>query len=879
MTRDVAPEERLEADFARGFLRVVGIATLAAVALVFVADAALGNLRGPTQAIARAAFVCAGLVALSTARLDRAHAGWVGFIGLGFAGLTWNLVFNGGAGAPAAVFYLLIVAFAGRMLGRRWALAYGLACTGALFALALAEQQGALPESLFTTNPLRRALTQALGLAMLGVFAWAVARHEHARRKALRDALAQARRTEDTLAVSEARFREIFDNATEAIWLVAVRADGRLEYEATNRRHAELTGLDPARIAGCTPHEAHPGPNADYVLRRWRECLEAGRTLRYEESLALRGGTRIWQTSLAPVRDAQGRVQRIVGIAHDVTERKHAEEAERAARRLVELVIDAIPMMIFAKDTQSQYLFVNRHMAGVFGTTKSAMVGVHTSRLPGALETEPSRLKSLEDDARVFRERRTLVQPEQRLHRADGTTMLVHSTKIPLLDDAGGLVGLLGINRDIAEEKRAEAALRASEQRFAALFHNSLVPQAVSDPAHLSIEDVNGAFVRLTGFERERLVGRKAAQVGFYWGAQDLEKISAVIARGGTPEPVEVRLRHAGGEPRTALVNAITIETAAGPRIAWSLVDVTAERDAQAQVREVNESLERTVAWRTEELRRANAELTGALQNLKDSQAALLQSEKLAALGRLVAGVAHELNTPIGNSLLSASTLAEHVEAFAGATAQASLRRSALQAFVAQAREAAGILGRNLEKAAQLISSFKQFAADQASSQRRSFALREVVDEVLLAHRPMLRKSPIQVNGDVPEGLRLDSYPGPLGQVLGNLITNAVLHAYEGRGEGTVTVLARADGPAHVEIAVVDEGRGIPEADLHRIFDPFFTTRLGRGGTGLGLGICHSIVTETLGGTIQAQSRPGEGSTFRVRIPVQAPDSAKLEAA
>jgi len=248
-------------------------------------------------------------------------------------------------------------------------------------------------------------------------------------------------------------------------------------------------------------------------------------------------------------------------------------------------------------------------------------------------------------------------------------------------------------------------------------------------------------------------------------------------------------------------------------------------------------------------------------------------------VGGRVGGIAHELNPPIGNSLLSASTLADRTRSFVAEAAAPTLRRSALAAYVADASEATGIQLRNLEKAAQLISSFKQVAADQASSQRREFALKEIVEEVLLAHRPMLKRSPIRIATDVPASIRLDSLPGPLGQVLGNLITNALLHGYEGTERGTITISARLASPDEVEIAVIDQGRGIAEADLQRIFDPFFTTRLGRGGTGLGLGICHAIVTEALGGSIRALSRPGEGASFLVRIPLRAPDAAAQQAA
>jgi signal transduction histidine kinase len=237
--------------------------------------------------------------------------------------------------------------------------------------------------------------------------------------------------------------------------------------------------------------------------------------------------------------------------------------------------------------------------------------------------------------------------------------------------------------------------------------------------------------------------------------------------------------------------------------------------------------------------------------------------------------VAHELNTPIGNGLLAASALAERTDDFAGEVAVGNISRAAFTEFLQDAGEAAKILQRNLEKAGELIRSFKQVAVDQASSQRRAFALKEIVDEVLLAHRPMLRGGRVEVQTEIPGDLWLDSYPGPLGQVLGNLITNAVLHGHEDNDQGVVTIAAGRRTPEQVEITVRDQGRGISEEDLRRIFDPFFTTRMGRGGTGLGLGICQNIVAEMLGGSINVESRVGRGTTVVVLIPLTAPAPAR----
>lgn len=279
---------------------------------------------------------------------------------------------------------------------------------------------------------------------------------------------------------------------------------------------------------------------------------------------------------------------------------------------------------------------------------------------------------------------------------------------------------------------------------------------------------------------------------------------------------------------------------------------------------------------RTQALEQANADLQGTLDRLGAARNELLRTEKLAALGRLVAGVAHELNTPLGNSVMAVSTLRDELRGFRQAMDQG-LRRSALESLLASVDEATAIAERNLQRAAALLIGFKQVAADQASEQRRRFQMHEVVAEILLTLKPSLGRSAIRVVTEVPEGLVLDSYPGALGQVLTNLVTNAVTHAFEARDQGQLLITARADGDSHVCLTVSDDGRGIAPEMLQRIFDPFVTTRMGRGGTGLGLHIAHNAATQILGGALQVDSVPGQGTRFTLLLPRQAPRQPQPE--
>ena len=254
-----------------------------------------------------------------------------------------------------------------------------------------------------------------------------------------------------------------------------------------------------------------------------------------------------------------------------------------------------------------------------------------------------------------------------------------------------------------------------------------------------------------------------------------------------------------------------------------------------------------------------------AYRRLQITQNQLVEQEKLAALGSLVAGVAHELNTPIGNSLLMASTLSDSSKRFLQQVQSGALRRSELERFCQTAEESSQLLVRSLGQAASLVTSFKQIAVDQTSDQRRVFDLATVCREVALTLGNRLRREEHELRLEVPEGLALDSFPGPLGQVLTNLIINAMVHGLDGRKGGLLQLQAEALDGERLRLLFSDNGRGISAENIGRIFDPFFTTRLGQGGSGLGLHISYNIVTATLGGSISVRSAPGEGGAIRDR--------------
>jgi signal transduction histidine kinase len=296
----------------------------------------------------------------------------------------------------------------------------------------------------------------------------------------------------------------------------------------------------------------------------------------------------------------------------------------------------------------------------------------------------------------------------------------------------------------------------------------------------------------------------------------------------------------------------------------------TAQDEIGAMARAVEVFRENAIAKRAadDELRASKEKAESALLELNAAQQNLIDAERLAALGGLVAGVAHEVNNPIGISLTVASSFARRADMFeAELKSERPLRRSQLQDFVRTCQDAAQQLVANLHRAGELIQSFKQVAVDRSHAERRQFGLGEATDQIIASLRPVLKKTPVTISVDVPDGLIVDGYPGSYGQILTNLFLNATNHAFPGGKSGTISISAKPRGNDDIEIIFADNGAGMTPDVQRQAFDPFFTTRRNEGGTGLGLHIVYNLVTQQLGGRMMLESRLGQGTTFRIIMP------------
>jgi C4-dicarboxylate-specific signal transduction histidine kinase len=270
-------------------------------------------------------------------------------------------------------------------------------------------------------------------------------------------------------------------------------------------------------------------------------------------------------------------------------------------------------------------------------------------------------------------------------------------------------------------------------------------------------------------------------------------------------------------------------------------------------------------------LEKKSTDLESAFNELQVTQDELVEAKKMAALGSLVAGVAHEINTPVGTSITLASTLIDETKLLQAAIAAKQLKQSALNNHLEIAREIASLILSNLNRASELIQSFKQVAVDQSIQEHRTFRLKQYLEEVVVSLSPQFKHTAhtVRIKGD--DSISIHSYPGAIAQVLTNLITNSLVHAYPNKQNGQLCFEVIQQG-GQVIVRYRDDGCGISAEILGRIYEPFFTTARDKGGTGLGLNIVYNLVTQKLQGKIEVSSKVNEGTQFEIALPMSVSD-------
>ena len=444
---------------------------------------------------------------------------------------------------------------------------------------------------------------------------------------------------------------------------------------------------------------------------------------------------------------------------------------------------------------------------------------------------------------------------EYQVRQRSGGILWLSDSATVVRDEHGEVVRYEGTLRDITDQKRAEDAIAEGRR---------LLQQVIDTvPAVINVKDRDLRYVLMNRYmsgifsvEPSEAIGRTTSELMSRYGAAKTDNYDKQVLK--TKKGLgfyEEEYLDANNNVRHWLVNKLPLLDADGEieRIVTVALDIGERKRGEQEMRKARDAAET------------------ALRNLRETQASLIEAEKLAALGRLVAGVAHEVNNPVGISLTVASALERKTANFGAEVARGELRRSSLNDFLATSRDASSQLVANLNRAAELIQSFKQVAADRNYSDQRSFDLADLTEQVVMSLRPGLRKHNLTLQVDCQPNLMMNSYPGPYGQVLTNLFLNAVAHAFPDGRPGVIEISARESGKDNVEIIFSDNGVGMSLDVRRRAFDPFFTTRRDQGGTGLGLHIVYSIVTNRLGGRLDLDSEPGGGTRIQMILPRTAP--------
>ena len=628
--------------------------------------------------------------------------------------------------------------------------------------------------------------------------------------------------------------QQIFDRAEIGIAFVRDRTVQRC-----NRRFEEMIGFAPGEAIGKSTR-IYFRSDEEWVRTGeeiYRAIAETG-AYHGEWPLQRLDGKTILCRFSGSMLDPEHPEMGYVWLHEDVGERRAIERALQETHREMAMIFENA-MIGISYQRDRTILRCNRRLEEIFGWPPGGLLGQSTRVLFDSDEAwaDAGKVYQTLGDQATF-------DGVMRYARRDGSPIWVHIVG-RTIDTAEGETWIWSYE-DITARRAAETALNETMREYARIFENAMV--GISYMRDRVLLRCNRRFEEIFGYGPGELIGKSMRML--YASSDEFRETARRVL--DCTDPVtgfsgEIRYRHRDGRMIWAQVNGRPVREGEHVDWIWTHQDVTQAHE--------------TVT-----------ELAASHESLTAAHAQLAQAETMASLGRMVAVIAHELNTPIGNARLAASTLREQSHAFAGRMA-AGVRRSDLDALLASIETGTRLLDSGLMRAAHLISSFKQIAVDQTSSQRRVFRLDTLIDEIGTTLEPGIRRSGCTLVWKVEPDIELDSCPGPLGHVLINLIDNAVRHAFDGHEPGTVTVSVQPVDPDDIELKVCDDGAGIPPANLRRVFDPFFTTRLGRGGTGLGLSIVYNIVTGVLGGKITVTSTLGGGACFTARLPRQAPNT------
>ena len=697
----------------------------------------------------------------------------------------------------------------------------------------------------------------------------------------------QAAQSMRALTIAKPRLRAAVDNYAEAIIAISVRerqiadidrevlgSEGRLIGQVTellrrvSARRGHVLSRDFARTLTEAKWQSIALGTAGVFIGLFAALFVVRRTVRPLAHIAssiraLAGGEKATSIPAIDVNNEIGDIARAAEVfrrtlvdadaareaaVHALAEQRLAEESYR---KLFEGSVDGI----YVTTPGGALLNANPALARIMGyeTPQDLISGI--SAMGDIAETVYVHTAARDEYQSLMQRDGVVREFEYQVRARDGSILWLSDSATVVRNEAGEVIRYEGTVRDITDQKRAEDAIAEGRR---------LLQQVIDTvPAVINVKNkqlryvlMNRYMAGIFGVEPGDAIGRTTSELMSRYGAQKTDaNDKQVLAAGRGLGFYEEEYMDASGHMRQWLVNKLPLLDSDGEieNIVTVALDIGERKRGELEMRKAKDAAE------------------AALRNLRETQNSLIEAEKLAALGRLVAGVAHEVNNPVGISLTVASSLERKTALFADEVGRGNLKRSSLNEFLETSRDAASQLVANLNRAAELIQSFKQVAADRNYSDQRIFDLGDLTEQVVMSLRPGLRKHHLTLSVDCQPNLTMNSYPGPYGQVLTNLFLNSVAHAFPDGKPGAVDIQVRESGKDNVEIIFSDNGCGMSLDVRRRAFDPFFTTRRDQGGTGLGLHIVYSIVTNRLGGRLDLDSEPGGGTRIQIILPRIAP--------
>ena len=668
--------------------------------------------------------------------------------------------------------------------------------------------------------------------------------------------MVERRKFEADLKKSERRYRKLFEASNDAIFI-----HRRERIVDANLKACEITGYGREKLKMLGFQHLHPV--ADHPeAERQIDAVIREKTGVFETSWLRTDATRIDVEITSQMIDAQNIL--IQTIVRDISERKRKEADLKRLAGIVETSGEAI----ISTALDGTILTWNRAAEKIYGYPVTEIIGSPITLLsPDNRRNEP-----LEVLAKV--RKGAVVEALETIRKTKtGELINVSLTASPIKDEAGRVIGASQIIRDITKRKRAEKALQESERRLSTLMGNlpGIAYRCLND-RFWTMKFMSEGCLQLTGYHPSDFIDNRQHSYNDLIHPEDKGRVWERVQEGiATRKPFKARYRihTAAGKEKWVNEQGVGVFEDNGALVALEgfITDVTDLIRAEEGLRRLNEELEQRVADRTLELRQANRALEASLVSLRQAQTHLVESEKMAALGGLVAGVAHEINTPVGIGVTAASFLEMQTKALAALLAGDRLKKSDLEKYIQRATDTADSILNNLNRAADLIKSFKQVAVDQTAEERRRFLLREYIDNILMSLRPSYKRTRHTIQVVCSRELALFSYPGAFSQIISNLIMNSMIHGFEGIEAGRIELqVSVADGKLLFRYS--DNGKGMPPEVVKKIFEPFFTTKRLPEGTGLGMHIVYNLVTQMLGGKITCTSTEGEGTVFTIIIPL-----------